>query len=377
MDIRRIVKNSAAGKLIWPFLHDVKAKYHQRKMDRAYKKACKEIEKADLQTPHIFFCGVCETSNMGDMAQTYCTYEWLKKNYPNHQILECKTTFLYDYPDRNMIRLMKERIRANDIIFFQSGYNTHDLGGREDLMHQLIIQEFPETEMIMLPQTVFFRSEERKGQASKIYNQHCRLLFFARDPVSEKLAKAMFPDTQVQLYPDIVTSLIGRFPNRESERKGIWLCRRKDVEQFYSEDEYVRFAALLSHWDKVTVGDTIIQSKAEEIRRNLFQFVSDMVNRFGEYRLIVTDKYHGLIFSLISNTPVIVLRTKDHKVISGYEWFSRIYPDRVFFAESEEGLKARIAEIMQKPHYERLDDYFARVYYDKLKTRIEEWENAN
>ena len=106
--------------------------------------------------------------------------------------------------------------------------------------------------------------------------------------------------------------------------------------------------------DKVTVGDTIIQSKAEEIRRNLFQFVSDMVNRFGEYRLIVTDKYHGLIFSLISNTPVVVLRTKDHKVISGYEWFSRIYPDRVFFAESEEGLKACIAEIMQKPHYEQL-----------------------
>ena len=97
-----------------------------------------------------------------------------------------------------MIRLMKERIRANDIIFFQSGYNTHDLGGREDLMHQLIIQEFPETEMIMLPQTVFFRSEERKRQASQIYNQHRRLLFFARDPVSEKLAKAMFPDTQVQ-----------------------------------------------------------------------------------------------------------------------------------------------------------------------------------
>lgn len=377
MDIRRIVKNSAAGKLIWPFLHDGKAKYYQRKTDRAYRKACKEIEKADLQTPHIFFCGVCETSNMGDMAQTYCTYEWLKKNYPYHQILECKTTFLYDYPDRNMIRLMKKRIRTDDIIFFQSGYNTHDLGGREDLMHQLIMQEFPETEMIMLPQTVFFRSEERKRQASQIYNQHRRLLFFARDPVSEGLAKTMFPDIQVQLYPDIVTSLIGRFPNRESERKGIWLCRRKDVEQFYSEDEYVRFATLLSRWDKVTVGDTIIQPRAEEIRRNLFQFVNDMVNRFGGYRLIVTDKYHGLIFSLISNTPVVVLRTRDHKVISGYEWFGRIYPDRVFFAENEEELKARVAEVMQKPHYEQLDDYFAREYYDKLKTCIEEWENAN
>lgn len=30
----------------------------------------------------IFYCGICETSNMGDIAQTYCTRLWLQKNYP-------------------------------------------------------------------------------------------------------------------------------------------------------------------------------------------------------------------------------------------------------------------------------------------------------
>ena len=152
MSLRAAIKGSAIGSVIWPFLHDEKAKYYQRKTDRECRKACREIKKASSDIPHIFFCGVCETSNMGDMAQTYCTYEWLKKNYPGYQIFECKTTFLYDYSDKKMVRLMKEKMRDDDIVFFQSGYNTHDLGGREDLMHQLIMTEFPKTEMIMLPQ---------------------------------------------------------------------------------------------------------------------------------------------------------------------------------------------------------------------------------
>lgn len=377
MSLRAVIKGSAIGSAIWPFLHDEKAKYYQWKTDRECRRACREIEKASPSVPHIFFCGVCETSNMGDMAQTYCTYEWLKKNYPGHQILECKTTFLYDYPDKKMVRLMKDKIRDDDIIFFQSGYNTHDLGGREDLMHQLLMTEFPETEMIMLPQTVYFKSKTRREQAARVYNGHHKLLFLARDPVSEQLARKMFPDIHVDLYPDIVTNLIGRFPAKENNRKGIWLCRRNDVEQFYKEEDYVRFAEILSHWDQVTAGDTIIKATAKEIRKNLFKAVGDMVNTFAQYKLIVTDKYHGLIFSLVSNTPVIVLRTKDHKVTSGYEWFSKIFPDRVFFAADDAKLKTRVEEVLKKPLYDKLDDYFAREYYDKMKEHIKEWENAN
>lgn len=377
MSLRTVIKGSAIGNVIWPFLHDEKAKYYQRKTNRECRKACCEIEKASSDIPHIFFCGVCETSNMGDMAQTYCTYEWLKKNYPGYQILECKTTFLYDYSDKKMIRLMKDKMRDDDIIFFQSGYNTHDLGGREDLMHQLIMTEFPKTEMIMLPQTVYFKSEARREQAARVYNGHHKLLFFARDPVSEQYARNMFPDIHVELYPDIVTSLIGRFPIKENKREGIWLCRRNDVEQFYKEEDYARFTEVLSKWDQVTVGDTIVTASPKEIRENLLKAVGDMVNTFAKYRLIVTDKYHGLIFSLVSNTPVIVLRTKDHKVTSGYEWFCRIFPDRVFFASDEDELIARVDEVLKKPHYNRLDDYFAREYYDKMKEHIEEWENAN
>ena len=101
----------------------------------------------------------------------------------------------------------------------------------------------------------------------------------------------MFPDIHVELYPDIVTSLIGRFPVKENKREGIWLCRRNDVEQFYKEEDYARFTEVLSKWGRVTVGDTIVTASPKEIRKNLLKAVGDMVNTFAKYKLIVTDIY--------------------------------------------------------------------------------------
>lgn len=337
MNIRAKIRESMVGKAIWPFLKTGKNEYitHQRKMEiRSMVKAALKCKK------HIFYCGVCESSNMGDLAQTYCTLKWLKTNYPDYQLLLCKTSVFRD-PKCDLISAMKQCAGPEDLIFFQSGYNTHDLGDRrEDLMHQTVIHAFPDMEIIMLPQTVYFQKNENREQCAKIYNAHKKLLFFARDPVSEQYANAMFPDLTVKLYPDIVTSLIG-YTESSDERKGIYLCRRKDVEQFYSEEDYIRFAkALRSIDNEVTISDTIISVSNKEILKQLEKYVQDMISYFGRFRLVVTDKFHGLIFSLAANTPVIVLKTKDHKVTSGYEWFSKIFPDRVFYAEDEETITA-------------------------------------
>ncbi len=377
MSLRIFIKSTSLGKALWPFLSEEKLKYYHRMTQRACRKACNKLKKLEKKRPHIFYCGVCETSNMGDMAQTYCIYEWLKANYPEYQIVECKTTYLVDDKKKHMLHIIKEKMNKDDIIVFQSGYNTHDLGGREDIMHQLMMKNFPNTEMIMFPQTVFFKSEQRRKQASETYNQHKHLLFFARDPVSENIAREMFPNIPVMLYPDIVTSLIGRFPVPKHERKGIWLCKRNDVEQYYEKKDYINFASIMSKYDEVAVGDTIIKASEKIIRTELYKAVYDMVDIFAHYRLTVTDKYHGMIFSLVSNTPVIVMRTKDHKVTSGYEWFSKVYPDKVFFAENPHELNDLAYKILSNAAYDVLDDFFAREYYDKLNEVIGAWVNDN
>ncbi len=365
-------RKTKAGQLIWPLIR-------MTKEPSRVKKGMPHVEEAICQarkySKRIFYCGICETSNMGDIAQTFCTLNWLSKNYPAYGIVLCKTSVLME-PRCRFVEKLKEIANKEDIIVFQSGYNTHDIDGYEDLMHQKVIKAFPNNEVLMLPQTVYFISEKRKRQCSEVYNAHKRMLFLARDPKSETTAKEMFPDLTVKLFPDIVTSLVGYTENAGNSRSGIYLCRRHDVEQYYVDEDYKSFEEALSQFDKVTMSDTVITASNDEIYTNLKKYVEDIIDYFGQFRLVVTDKFHGLVFSLVSNTPVIVLRTKDHKVTSGYEWFSKIYPDTVFFADSADEIKDITNRVLVSYKYKVLDNYFDQEYYQKLRSYIEQWEDA-
>jgi len=365
-------RKSKIGNFIWPLLR----KLNEKKRIKAGKQYLEEsLDQMKIGNKHIFYCGVCETSNMGDIAQTYCTIQWLKRYYSDYGIVLCRTSVIME-DKLKFLDLIKGTIKPNDIIVFQSGYNTHDIDGYEDYMHQRIIRTFPDNEIIMLPQTVYFISKKRKKLCSQIYNAHKKMLFLARDYVSEELARDMFPQLRVMLFPDIVTSLIGYTENQYQKREGIYLCRRHDAEQFYSEEDYNSFFSLLSLLDKTDMSDTIISDSNKEIYSNLQKYVERMINHFGYYKLVVTDKFHGLIFSLVANTPVIVLKTKDHKVISGYEWFSKIYPNTVYFADSGEQILTISKKILASYNYEKLDNYFDREYYQNLYKYIVEWEKS-
>ena len=174
----------------------------------------------------IYYFGVPEHSNLGDLAQCFCIRKYLEKYFPEYEVTE---VFTRNYLDNSFgIRdYLKTTIKPSDIIFFQSGYCTQDLGGREDIMHQSVMQDFPDNPLVMLPQTVYFRSEARKNQASRIYDAHKRLFFLARDQISYETAKKMFPHIHVESYPDIVTTLIGQY-EYSFEREGVLFCIRND-----------------------------------------------------------------------------------------------------------------------------------------------------
>lgn len=369
MNIKKSIRESFIGKRIWSTLYEAKKVYLGKREEKRVialgKKTCK----------HILYCGICESSNMGDIAQTFCTLNWFKENYPDYTVLMCKTSMIMKHKS-NFIYKLKKILTPDDLIFFQSGYNTHDLGGLEDLMHQVIIREFKDVSMIMLPQTVFFQTESREKQCSEVYNTHKKLLFFARDPISFEYSKKLFPDIETMLYPDIVTTLIGSFAETH-ERKGIYICKRNDIEQFYKEEDYLELENKLKDIDEVHVSDTIISVSNRKIYKELENYVSKIVKEFSKYRVIVTDKFHGLIFSLVANTPVIVMKTKDHKVTSGYEWFSKIYPDRVFYAENICDVEGLIRDILKKPAYSQLNAFFKDNYYSKLRDVITEWSEKN
>lgn len=321
----------------------------------------------------VFYLGVTEHSNLGDLAQCYCIRKWIKDNLPEYECFEFKATTVVDRTN-NFVGKLKKIVGPEDIIVFQSGYTTTDLGGYHDLMHRMICSEFCNTNIIMMPQTILFKDEENKRRSSEEYSKALKMLFLARDDVSYITAKEMFPNLYVEKMPDIVTTLIGTFENNEN-RDGILFCIRDDGEKYYSDKEIDCIIQKLQSKYKVDRKDTTISVPYEEIQKDIASYVYGMIKGFSQYRLIVTDRYHGTIFSLISNTPVIVIKTNDHKVVTGLKWFEGVYDGYTYYEDDLNKLIGTIEKILNESHVRKLEPYFKENYYDKLKNKAFEYWN--
>ena len=68
-----------------------------------------------------------------------------------------------------------------------------------------------------------------------------------------------------------------------------------------------------------------------------------------------------------AGTPVIIIKTTDHKVTTGADWFKGVYDDYVYVAEDLNDAYNQAMKIMGKKLQNNLPAYFKETYYDKLK----------
>lgn len=325
----------------------------------------------ESNVPRVFYLGITEHSNLGDLAQYYCIKRWLKMNFFENEIIEFESTTVVD-KRFGFIDKFRKVLGENDIIVFQSGYTTQDLGGNHEYMHRLIIDNFPTTKIILMPQTIFFREEKNKLRTAVSYNQGKRTIFLARDRVSYEMAIEMFPDIVVKLYPDIVTSLIGQFKFDQRDNKVLFCCRN-DGEKLYSDEEILQLRNRVEGLLPTEISDTTIRVSHRKIRRNLKYYIENEIEKFSKYRLIITDRYHGNIFALAANTPVIILKTNDHKVTTGAEWFKGIYDESVFLADSLDDAFNIAKRILAMKSDDQLKPYlFDKYYKNELKRLLNE-----
>lgn len=316
----------------------------------------------------IFLFGSPGHGNMGDQAQTYCIQKWLEKNYPRYGLkiyTLCQST-------EKTFSLLRRFIRKNDMLICHSGYHITDLYD-ERLPYMELAKRFKDHRIIVFPQTVFFNDKSKLQENAEVFNNHGNLLLMCRDEVSYKAAQQYFTSCKLLLMPDIVTSLIGTYDYTKI-RKGVLFCIRNDKEAFYPKKDLdslkERFEAsnIMTH-----VTDTTLQLDTHYIIQNREKRLLELFEEYSRYQVVITDRYHGTIFSLIACTPVVVIGSTDHKLSSGVKWFPEEFSEYVSFANSldEAYLKATDVIARQKS-VPALPSYFKVNYYDRLKQRIEE-----
>ena len=364
---RMLSSNKVFNVLVLPVYRGIKSLALIPGEFRIFKEFEKRLSDLEYTKKRIYYMGAPAHANLGDLAQGVCIRNWLRKYYSDYDMIEIETNSLVN-THFSLIPLIKKVFKIDeDIILFQSGYTTTDLGGYADDMHCEIIRNFNSAHFLMMPQTIFFRSNERRERTSNIYNSAKNMLFLARDSVSYQYATDMFPDIAVRMFPDIVTTLIGTY-KANSVREGILFCCRDDDERFYSEKEINVAVSACQRFAVVKKTDTTKYKSEYEIINNAEKYVMKEVTEYAKYKVIITDRYHGTIFSLIAGTPVIIIKTTDHKVTTGADWFKGIYDDHVYVADTlEEACRlAREIYFRNDIHYQ-LEPYFETTYYAKLR----------
>ena len=102
----------------------------------------KEKLYAHTTKKRIYYIGIPAHNNLGDLAQGVCIRKWLKKHFPDRDVVEIETNALVN--TRFSVKHdLKKVFNKDDIIVFQSGYTTTDLGGYADEMHCEIIKLLP------------------------------------------------------------------------------------------------------------------------------------------------------------------------------------------------------------------------------------------
>lgn len=316
--------------------------------------------------PKAYVFGSPGHSNMGDQAQTYCIEKWINTNYKEHQVI----IFTYQTATDKVIKAIRTNIGSNDLLFCHSGYHLTDLYNTKKVYCK-IAQTFPDYKILIFPQTInFIKNKEEEKMVANIFNAHGNITLLCRDEYSYQLGQKLFTGCKLLLYPDIVTSLIGSLQYFQ-KRNGILFCMRNDVEAFYKPEEITklrnRFTPIPTE-----VTDTTINVSYNIIKKHREKILFDMFEQFSQYKVVITDRYHGTIFSLIAGTPVIVISSSDHKLSSGVKWFPEDFKDYVQYApDLETAYQMAYSKLKIEDMKYHLPSYFNEHYYSILKDKIE------
>ena len=253
--------------------------------------------------------------DIGDHAQVIAISQWMKKHFPDVPVIEMDKDRARTY-----LRALTWLTRPDDVIMLHSGGNLGDRGKWSESIRRLIILNFPANKIVSLPQTIFFsdtengRSEREKTR--QIYGTHPDLTIIARDPVSLKQAEDLFPRARTFAIPDFVLALTVERHEVNRDVPQILLVLRADNESHMSQEDRKRIEDAIpfpcQHYDNVHHAPI-----AEHERMIVF---NTFITRFQDADAVVTDRYHGVIFSVICGKPCVFLRSVDHKLTAGEYW---------------------------------------------------------
>jgi len=309
-------------------------------------------------------------SNVGDHAQAVAIDAWIRRDLGAVPIELDKDEY------RRLRPMVRKLVRPEDLILIHSGGNLGDRGIWSEQLRRQIILDHRANRVLSLPQTIWFSdSEVGRSEAmisSEVYRQGQQLEVLARDRVSLSIGAKLFPEACHEAVPDFVVGLDRREPG--ADRDGLLLCLRGDDESALSPEGQSTLLDLANLTHARSFDTTLPSDIRRSDRRGILDATLDL---FQSQRIVVTDRFHGVIFSFLTRTPCVVIDSADHKLRSSIEWFAGC--PHIAFEKSPEAAHEIAAEWMAaEPRECDCDDLAQQLRgrFGDLANRVRHWSSG-
>lgn len=289
-----------------------------------YKTYCHAKSRRSMNRKRLFLLNIPSHGNLGDHLLSIAEQQFFADNFPNREVVLVSSADLY-----YSIRLALMDVHDDDVLCVTGGGFMGSLYEEEERF-LTIIKRFPNNKIVFFPQTIYYeaspKGEAQIQRAAKVYSGHKNLYVMARDRMTyELLVNRLMPNAKnrVFLTPDI--ALYAHAP-QGNKREGVMWCLRRDAEINVNNDNIVQAikaifekrSLLQNHTDTYVYRSIAIENENQEVKAKM--------DEISKARLVITDRLHGMIYSLITDTPVIALDNLSKKVSQVYNLWLKDIP---------------------------------------------------
>ena len=290
--------------------------------------------------------------------------------------LSTEKTIEVTFPDAKKYLTMLSKVFAKkDVLFcFHGGGNMGDQWFPEEQFRREALSAFRDKKALVFPQTVYYTDTEKgfseQEKSVPFYNRSKNFTLAAREISSYDSMRRLYPNANCLLTPDIVLStVLDDYDTAETERHGILLCARSDMEKKTDRSLWAALDSWLTQSGKATQY-TDMYSDIPVTKDNRRMVVSKKMQEFRSAELVITDRLHGMVFSAIAGTPCVVFGNCNHKVKGTYDWIS--YLPYIKYVETLDEAKEAVTELQTLrncrfsnepllPHFQKLSDEIIKV----------------
>lgn len=299
-------------------------------------------------------------ANVGDSAIWLGAVEYLRQQ---HRLRPVVTSDIYNYAKAPL-----QSAIDGGVILINGGGNLGDVwqAGLDSKIQ--VLQDFPNTPIVQLPQTMHFREAGNLQAYRSAVSRHRAFTLLVRDQPSFDLARENL-DCQVQLCPDMALWL--HLQRAQTPRHDVLCLLRKDIEASGAGRASMAEAVdgcVVADWlneppDIVIRAERAMTSIVSLYSRRL-TFLRSPLNRIRDRvawhrlrrgcallssgRVVVTDRLHGHILCVLMGIPHVLLDNSYGKLRRFYDSWTSGCADARFATSIEEALD--IARELARTH---------------------------